>query len=173
MYHDTVWGTPEHRDKEIFKAIVLDTFQAGLSWTIILNKRENFGKVFANFDARKVSRFTKQDVTRLLKDVGIIRNRLKIEATIENAKRFLEVQKEFDMFSKYIWGFVDNKPIQNKRKKLSDFPSKTPLAEKISVDLKKRRFKFVGPTVVYAFMQGIGMVNDHVVSCFRHTQVKQ
>jgi len=180
VYHDTVWGKPEYRDKEIFKAIILDTFQAGLSWAIILNKRENFGRAFANFDPKRVAMFTKKDVSRLLKDSGIIRNRLKIEAAITNARAFLEVQKEFgaparkypDGFSKYIWGFVGGKPIVNKRKKMSDYPAKTALAEKISKDMKKRGFKFVGPTVVYAFMQGIGMVNDHTVSCFRYGEVQ-
>jgi len=172
VYHDTVWGKPEYRDKEIFKAIILDTFQAGLSWAIILNKRENFGRAFANFDPKRVAMFTKKDVSRLLKDSGIIRNRLKIEAAITNANAFLEVQKEFGKFSDYIWWFVDDKPVVNRRRKLSDYPAKTPLAEQISKDLKKRGFKFVGPTVVYAFMQGIGMVNDHTVRCFRYREVQ-
>jgi len=172
-YHDTVWGKPERRDREIFKAIVLDGFQAGLSWAIILNKRENFGRAFANFDPARVAKFGKRDVNRLVKDEGIIRNRLKIESTITNAKMLLKVRKEFGSFSKYIWGFVKNRPVQNKFNKMSLIPAKTPLAEEISKDMKNRGFRFVGPTIVYAFMQGIGMVNDHATYCFRYKEVQK
>jgi len=172
-YHDEVWGKPEYRDREIFKAIVLDTFQAGLSWAIILNKRENFGRAFGNFSPLKVAKFGKRDVARLMKDEGVVRNRLKIESTITNAQKFLEVKKEFGTFSKYIWGFVDGKSITNKFKRMGQIPAKTELAEKISKDMKGRGFRFVGPTIVYAFMQGIGMANDHTTDCFRYRQVRK
>ena len=172
-YHDEEWGRPEHNDKNICRAYLLDTFQAGLSWRTILNKRENFKKAFSNFDFNKVSKYTKKDSHRLMKDAGIIRNRLKIEATIINAQKFLEVRKEFGTFDKYIWSFVDGKPIQNKWKTLKQIPAKTKLADTISEDLKKRGFKFVGTTIIYAMMQGIGIVNDHVVDCFRYKELKK
>lgn len=167
-YHDTEWGVPVHNDKELFEFLVLEGFQAGLSWSIVLKKRKNFQKAFANFNVKKVAGFKQKDITRLVKDAGIIRNRLKIEATINNAQRFIEVQKEFGSFDKYIWGFVKHKPIKNKFKSLKDLPAKTELSDKISQDLKHRGFKFVGSTIVYAHMQATGMVNDHYISCFRY-----
>lgn len=172
-YHDEEWGVPLFDDKKIFEFLVLESAQAGLSWLTVLRKRENYRKAFKSFDPVKVSRFTQATIEKLLKDPGIIRNRMKVEAAINNAKRFLEVQKEFGSFSKYIWGFVDGKPIQNKRRTIKQLPAKTALAEKIATDMKKRGFKFLGPTVLYAHMQATGMVNDHTTDCFRHAQVKK
>lgn len=171
-YHDVEWGKPERRDEKIFQAIVLDTFQAGLSWRIVLHKRENFKKAFAGFDWEKVAKYGNREVARLLKDAGIVRNRLKIMGTIENAKAFIRVRKEFGTFSKYIWGFVGGKPIVNKYKTHSHIAARTPLSDKIAADMKVRGFKFCGSTVTYAFMQGIGMVNDHLTSCFRYKDLK-
>ncbi len=165
-YHDTEWGVPVRDDRKIFEFLVLESAQAGLSWRTILHKREGYKRNFANFDPKKVSKFTAKDVTRIIKDPSIIRNRLKIEATISNAQRFLEVQKEFGTFSDYMWQFAPKN--QEKRKTIKDIPAITPEAEVFSKDLKKRGFKFLGPTVVYAHMQAVGMVNDHVVTCFRH-----
>lgn len=170
-YHDREWGVAVHDDGKIFEFLVLESAQAGLSWITVLRKRANYRKAFAGFDPRKVAKFTVRDVVRLLKNEGIIRNRAKIEAAINNAQRFLEVQKEFGTFSKYIWGFVGGKPIQNKWKKLSDLPVMTPQAEALSKDLKQRGFKFLGPTVIYAHMQATGMVNDHLTDCFRYRQL--
>lgn len=170
-YHDVEWGVPVYDDRVIFEFLVLESAQAGLSWITILKKRENYRKVFKGFDPRKIIKFTKADVERLLQDAGIIRNRMKIEATINNAKCFLEVQKEFGTFSKYIWGFVGGKPIKNKWKNLKELPAKTLIAEAISKDMKKRGFKFLGPTIVYAHMQATGMVNDHTCDCFRYNEV--
>ncbi|MCB9747454.1 MAG: DNA-3-methyladenine glycosylase I [Candidatus Omnitrophica bacterium] len=170
-YHDVEWGVPVYDDRVIFEFLVLESAQAGLSWITILRKRENYRKVFKGFDPRKIIKFTKADVERLLQDAGIIRNRMKIEATINNAKCFLEVQKEFGTFSKYIWGFVGGKPIKNKWKNLKELPAKTLIAEAISKDMKKRGFKFLGPTIVYAHMQATGMVNDHTCDCFRYNEV--
>ncbi len=167
-YHDTEWGKPERRDDKIFRAIVLDTFQAGLSWRIVLHKRENFAKAFDNFDWQKIAKYTKAREAKLLKDPGIIRNRLKIAGTVANAKSFIKVRQEFGTFSKYIWGFVGNKPIVNKHKHSSTIGATTPLSDKIAADMKSRGFKFCGSTVTYAFMQGIGMVNDHLTTCFRY-----
>ena len=167
-YHDEEWGVPVFDDKVIFEFLILEGMQAGLSWLTILKKRENFRKAFAGFDIVKIARFSDKKVEELMKDAGIIRNRLKIKSVITNAQAFLRVQKEFGSFSKYIWGFVNGKPITNSWKKMKDLPAKTKLAEEISKDLKKRGFKFVGPTIVYAHMQATGMVNDHVVDCFRH-----
>lgn len=164
-YYDEEWGKPVHDDKTLFEFLVLETSQAGLSWRTILHRRHGYKRCFANFDYNKVAKFTKKDVEKLMKDVGIIRNRLKIESTINNAKRFIEVRKEFGTFDKYIWGFVNNKPIINKFKSMNDIPATTPLSDKISKDLKKRGFKFVGSTIVYAHMQATGMVNDHVLGC--------
>lgn len=172
-YHDAEWGKPERDDRKIFRAIILDTFQAGLSWKIILHKRDNFAKAFENFDFEKVAKFTKAREAKLLKDAGIIRNRLKIAGAVENAKAFIRVRKEFGNFSKYIWGFVGNKPIQNKLKTSSHMRSTTPLSDKIALDMKSRGFKFCGSTVTYAFMQGIGMVNDHLVGCFRYKELQK
>ena len=170
-YHDDEWGVPIHDDRKIFEFLVLESFQAGLSWAIVLRKRENFRKAFAKFDPIKVTKFNAKDLKRLVGDAGIIRNRLKIEAAINNAKRFLEVQKEFGTFAKYSWGFVGGKPLRNKWKTMHDLPAKTAIAETWAVDLKKRGFKFLGPTVIYAHMQATGMVNDHAVDCFRHKEV--
>jgi DNA-3-methyladenine glycosylase I len=170
-YHDEEWGIPLHNDRKLFEFMVLDSFQAGLSWEIILKKRDNFRKVFSNFNPVKIAKYTNKNVKRLLADKGIIRNRLKITATINNAKRFLEVQKEFGSFDKYIWQFVNGKTIKNKFKFLSQLPAKTKESDSMSKDLKSRGFKFVGSTICYAFMQAAGMVNDHLISCFRYKQV--
>ena len=166
-YHDKEWGRPLHDDRKIFEFLILEGMQAGLSWRTILDKRENFRRAFHGFDARKVARYTGRDVRRLLGDAGIIRNRLKILAAINNAKRFLEVQKEFGSFDRYIWGFVKGKPVQNRLKSFSEMPSKTPLSDLVSKDLKARGFKFVGSTIVYSHLQATGVVNDHLVTCFR------
>lgn len=170
-YHDTEWGVPVFDDRVIFEFLVLESAQAGLSWETILRKREGYRKLFANFDYTKVAKFTSRDVERLLKDASIVRNRAKIEAAINNAQRFLEVQKEFGSFSDYIWQFVDGKPIVNKFKKLSDFPATTPRSDALAKDMKKRGFKFLGSTTLYAHMQATGMVNDHTVDCFRYGEV--
>jgi len=170
-YHDTIWGVPVHNDSQIFKFFVLDTFQAGLSWNIIWQKRQGFAKAFANFDYKKVAKFNKRKVQTLLKDSNIIRNRLKIEATINNARRFIEVQKEFGSFDKYLWQFVGYKPKLGKLKKMSDMPTRSLESDELSKDLKQRGFKFVGTIICYAFMQGIGMVNDHLVFCFRYKEI--
>lgn len=171
-YHDEEWGKPEKSDAKIFRAIVLDTFQAGLSWRIILHKRANFAKAFDNFDYKKIARYDKRRIAGLLKDKGIIRNRLKIEGMISNAQAFIKVREEFGTFSKYIWRFVGDKPIINKHKHTSTIGATSSLSDKISADMKRRGFKFCGSTVTYAFMQGIGMINDHLVSCFRYREVK-
>ncbi len=166
-YHDEEWGVPVHDDKKLFEFIVLESAQAGLSWRTILHRREGYRKAFANFDYNKIAKFDDKDFKRLMNDKGIIRNRLKILATINNAQRFIEVRKEFGSFDKYIWGFVNNKPIVNKFKELKELPAKTELSDKISADLKKGGFKFMGSTIVYAHMQATGMVDDHVMDCFR------
>jgi DNA-3-methyladenine glycosylase I len=166
-YHDEEWGTPLHDDRKLFEFLVLEGMQAGLSWRTVLHKRENFRRAFRGFDPAEVARFTDKDVARLLADPGIIRNRLKILAAINNARRFLEVRKEFGTFDRYIWGFVKGKPIQSGLTSFADMPSRTPLSDRISKDLKARGFRFVGSTVVYSHMQATGMVNDHLVSCFR------
>lgn len=166
-YHDKEWGVPVHDERKLFEFLVLEGVQAGLSWEIVLKKRENYRKAFHNFDPVKISKYTEKDIRRLLNDSGIIRNKLKITAAINNAKRFLEAQKEFGSFDKYIWSFVNNKPIRNKFRSLKDIPTRTELSDLISKDLKKRGFSFVGSTICYAHMQATGMVNDHVVSCFR------
>lgn len=168
-YHDEEWGIPVHDDEVIFEFLVLESAQAGLSWATILKKRENYRKAFANFDPKKISKFGRADVSKLLKNSGIIRNRLKIEATISNAKIFLEIQKEFGSFSKYMWQFVSGKPITHKINKLSNYPKFTPEAEAFAKDLKNRGFRFFGPTIAYAHMQAMGMFNDHMVGCFRRS----
>jgi DNA-3-methyladenine glycosylase I len=170
-YHDGEWGVPLHNDRKLFEFLVLEGMQAGLSWRTVLDKRENFRRAFRGFDPVKVARFGARDVRRLLADAGIIRNRLKILAAINNAKRFLEVKKEFGTFDRYIWEFVGGMPIRNRLRTLKEMPARTPLSDRISRDLKERGFKFVGSTVVYAHMQATGMVNDHLVSCFRYRQV--
>jgi DNA-3-methyladenine glycosylase I len=167
-YHDREWGTPLHDDRRIFEFLILEGMQAGLSWRLVLNKRENFRRAFRGFDPVKVARFTARDVRRLLGDAGIIRNRLKILGAINNAKRFLEVQKAFGTFDRYVWGFVGGEPVCSKLRSFADLPTQTPLSDRISRDLKARGFKFVGSTVVYSHMQATGMVNDHLVTCFRY-----
>ncbi len=171
-YHDEEWGVPLHDDRLLFEFLTLEAFQAGLSWLTILNKRTNFEKAFAGFDYEKVAKFDDKDFDRLVNDAGIVRNRLKITAAINNAARFMEIRKEFGSFDKYIWGFVGGKPIDNEIKEMSDIPAKTKLSDEISKDLKSRGFKFVGSTIVYAHMQATGMVNDHAVTCFRYEQVQ-
>ena len=168
QYHDNEWGVPVHDDQNLFEMLTLEGAQAGLSWSTILKRRQTYSKAFSNFSPLKVSRYTQKDVNRLLQDEGIIRNRLKIQSTINNAKQFLAVQKEFGSFDAYIWSFVNNKPIKNNYKKLKDVPASTTLSDKISKDLKKRGFNFVGSTICYAFMQAVGITNDHTVNCFRH-----
>ena len=170
-YHDEEWGVPNHDDRKWFEYITLDAFQAGLSWSIVLNKRENFRKAFDDFDPVKISKYSQDKIGELIQDAGIIRNKLKINATISNAKAFIEVQKEFGRFDKYIWKFVDGKPIVNKWKTMSEIPASTLESDILSADLKKRGFKFVGTTICYAFMQGAGMVHDHVTTCFRYKEV--
>lgn len=170
-YHDREWGTPLHDDRKIFEFLILEGMQAGLSWKLVLDKRENFRRAFRGFDPVKVARFTARDVRRLLGDAGIIRNRLKILGAINNAKRFLEVQKEFGTFDRYIWRFVGGEPVRNKLRSFAEMPARTPLSDLVSKDLKARGFKFVGSTVVYSHMQATGMVNDHLVTCFRYREV--
>lgn len=171
-YHDKEWGVPLYDENKIFEFLILETFQAGLSWITILRKRENFRKAFDNFDYKKIATYGQDKFDELMQDAGIIRNRLKIKATISNAQAFMKVQEEFGSFSKYIWGYTGGIPIQNSFKSLTELPACTPLSDKISKDLKKRGFKFVGSTVIYAHMQATGMVNDHVVDCFRHKEVQ-
>ncbi len=170
-YHDREWGVPIYDDAKIFEFLLLETFQAGLSWITILRKRENFRKAFNNFDYQKIANYSEKKIKELKLDAGIVRNKLKIKAAKTNAIAFIEVQKEFGTFSKYIWGFVNGKPIQNNFKSLSEMPANTPLSDKISSNLKKRGFKFVGTTVVYAHMQSMGMVNDHITNCFRYNEI--
>jgi len=165
-YHDHEWGRPQHDDTRLFEFLILEGAQAGLSWVTILKRREGYRKAFSNFNALKVSKYTKKHVEKLLLDESIIRNRLKINSAINNAKQFLKIQKEFGSFDEYLWGFVHHKPIKNKFKKLSDLPTSTEISEKLSQDLKKRGFNFVGPTICYALMQAIGMVNDHTSNCY-------
>ena len=171
-YHDKEWGVPLHNDKKLFEFLLLEGMQAGLSWRTVLYKRENFRKAFDNFDFNKIAKYNKRKISSLLKDEGIIRNKLKVESAVTNAKAFLEVRKEFGTFNKYIWNFVNGKPIQNKFKSLKKLPTRTELSDLISIDLKKRGFKFVGSTIVYAHMQATGMVNDHVVECFRYKELE-
>jgi DNA-3-methyladenine glycosylase I len=170
-YHDKEWGVPVYEDVKIFEFLLLETFQAGLSWITILRRRENFRVAFDNFNFQKIANYSDEKLAELKLDAGIIRNALKIKAAKTNAIAFMEVQKEFGTFSKYLWDFVDGKPVQNKFTSFSEMPANTPLSDKISEDLKSRGFKFVGPTIVYAHMQAMGMVNDHTVDCFRHTEV--
>ena len=167
-YHDEEWGVPVHDDRTQFEFLILEGAQAGLSWSTILNKRAGYRKLFAEFDPEKVARFTKKRVEKLLLDPAIVRNRLKVESAVTNAKAFLDVQEEFGSFSDYIWGFVDGKPIQNNFKRDRDVPATSPESDTLSKDLKKRGFRFVGSTIIYAHMQATGLVNDHVTGCFRH-----
>ena len=170
-YHDEEWGVPVREDRRIFEFLTLEAAQAGLSWYTVLRKRENYRQAFAGFDPAKVARFSPAKIEKMLLDPGLIRNRAKIEAAVHNARRFLEVQKEFGTFSEYIWGFVGGKPKVNKPKGREDYAATSPESDALSADLRKRGFKFVGSTIVYAHMQATGMVNDHIVGCFRHKQV--
>lgn len=171
-YHDREWGVPQHDDRILFEFLLLEGAQAGLSWSTILHKRENYRKAFADFDPRKVARFDKARIRTLLADPGIVRNRLKVESAVTNARAFLEVQREFDSFDAYIWRFVGGKPIQNARKDGKSVPASTAESDAMSKDLKQRGFRFVGSTIMYAFMQATGMVNDHTADCFRWKQLK-
>lgn len=170
-YHDEEWGVPVHDDRALFEALVLDGAQAGLSWITILRKRENYRQAFDQFDPAKVARYDEAKIAELLQNPGIVRNRLKVRSAVRNARAFLEVQAEFGSFDAYLWGFVGGKTIQNRWQTMADLPAKTPLSETISKDLKKRGFNFVGPTIMYAMMQAIGMVNDHTADCFRYRQL--
>lgn len=172
-YHDEEWGVPLHDDRKLFEFLILEGAQAGLSWITILRKRENYRRAFAGFDVNKVARFGAKDVARLLKDEGIIRNRLKIEAAIGNAKAFLEVQEAFGSFDTYSWRFIDGRPIVNRWKNLKQIPATTSASDAFSKDLKQRGFRFVGSTIIYAHMQAVGMVNDHLVSCYRYKAVQR
>lgn len=172
-YHDQEWGVPLHDDQKLFEFLILEGMQAGLSWQTILNKREAFRKAYDDFDVQKVAQYSSEKVEELMLDAGIIRNRLKIEASINNAKQFLKIVEEFGSFDQYIWSFVNHQPIVNHWDTLSDLPAKTTLSDLISIDLKKRGFKFVGSTVVYAHMQATGMVNDHLISCPCHPQFQK
>ena len=172
-YHDREWGVPVHSDRKLFEFLVLEGAQAGLSWITVLKKRAAYRTAFDNFDFNKVACYNETKIKQLLNNPGIIRNKLKIRSAISNASAFIDVRKEFGTFNKYIWQFVDGKPVQNKFSSMQQIPAKTALAEQISKDLKKRGFNFVGPTIVYAHMQATGMVNDHVVSCFRYKDIKE
>ena len=169
-YHDEEWGVPVYDDATLFEFLVLETFQAGLSWITILKKRENFREAFDQFDYKKIVNYDDAKFQELINNAGIIRNKLKVKATISNADAYIKVQEEFGSFSKYIWAFTDGKPIKNAFEKREDVPATTPLSDKISKDLKKRGFKFVGSTVIYAFMQATGIVNDHTTDCFRYDE---
>jgi DNA-3-methyladenine glycosylase I len=170
-YHDEEWGVPAHDDRHLFEMLILEGAQAGLSWQTILNKRENYRRAFDNFDYEKVARYTDKDVTRLLADAGIVRNRLKIAAAIDNARAFIAVREEFGTFDAYIWRFVGGEPKKNHFRSLRELPASTPESDAMSKDLKKRGFRFVGSTICYAHMQATGMVNDHLITCFRYDQV--
>jgi DNA-3-methyladenine glycosylase I len=172
-YHDREWGVPVHSDRTLFEFLILEGAQAGLSWSTILNKRKNYRRAFNNFDPIKIARYTKKDMRRLLSDTGIVRNRLKIAATIHNAKKFLEIKKEYGSFHKYIWQFVNYQPKKNSFKTLKEIPARIPESDAMSRDLKKRGFKFVGSTICYAFMQAVGMVNDHTIDCFRYREINK
>lgn len=171
-YHDEEWGVPAHDDRTLFEFLVLEGFQAGLSWELILRRRDNLRTAFGGFDPEGVARYTEEDVERLLGDPGMIRNRRKIEAAINNARRLLEVREEYGSFDSYVWGFVDGEPIKNHFRSFEEMPSKTERSERMSRDLKRRGFKFVGPTICYSFMQAVGMVNDHLVTCFRWREIR-
>lgn len=170
-YHDREWGVPEHDDQKLFEKLILDGAQAGLSWTTILKRREGYRRAFRGFDPERVARFTQRDVGRLLADSGIIRNRAKVKSAIGNARAFLRIQEEFGSFDAYLWRFVEGRPVQNRYRTWREIPATNDVAEALSRDLKRRGFTFVGPTIVYAYMQAIGMVNDHTVGCFRHREV--
>jgi DNA-3-methyladenine glycosylase I len=172
VYHDEEWGVPVHDDRRLFEFLTLEGAQAGLSWSTILKKREHYRAAFAEFDPARVARFNPQKQQRLLQNPGIVRNRLKIASTIDNARAFLAVQAEFGSFDAYLWGFVDGRPIQNSWRTTSEVPASTPVSDALSKDLKRRGFRFVGSTICYAFMQAVGMVNDHLVTCPRHAALK-
>lgn len=170
-YHDTEWGVPLHDDAKLFEFLVLEGMQAGLSWLTILRKRENFRRAFQGFDPARVARYNERSIARLMQDAGIIRNRQKIEAAIQNARAFLRVQEEFGSFDRYMWGFVNGEPIVNRWETLAQIPAKTPLSETMSKDLIKRGFRFVGPTIIYAHLQATGVAQDHLISCFRYKEL--
>ncbi|WP_145264026.1 DNA-3-methyladenine glycosylase I [Planctomycetes bacterium Pan216] len=171
VYHDVEWGVPVHDDRVLFEFITLEGAQAGLSWSTILAKREHYRRCFADFDAERVARFTKKKVERLLTDPGIVRHRLKVESTVSNAKAFLTLLESGESFDGYLWQFVDGAPITNRWRRLEQIPTSTPISDALSKDLKRRGFRFVGSTICYAFMQAVGMVNDHLVSCPRHAEI--
>jgi DNA-3-methyladenine glycosylase I len=170
-YHDKEWGTPQHDEKMLYELLILEGMQAGLSWSTVLKKRENFCNALDNFDYNKIVNYGEKKIEELMQNEGIIRNRLKIQSIITNAKTFLEVQEEFGSFDNYIWSYVNNKPIQNSWNKLDELPPNTDLSDKISKDMKKRGFKFIGSTIIYAFLQAIGVVNDHTIDCFRYSEL--
>ncbi len=172
-YHDEAWGVPEHNDRKLFAKLCLDGAQAGLSWITILKKEKNYYRAFDNFDPKKIAKYDQKKIDELLNNPGIVRNKLKVNAFISNAQAYIEIKKEFGTFDKYIWSFTNYKTIHNKFSSLNEVPAKTEIAEQMSKDLKNRGFKFVGPTIVYAFMQAVGIVNDHVVDCFRYKEVKK
>ncbi|MBT8349546.1 MAG: DNA-3-methyladenine glycosylase I [Sulfurovum sp.] len=172
-YHDDEWGTPVHDDRLLFEFLILEGAQAGLSWITILKKRENYRKAFHAFDCETIANYTEADIERLLSDSGIVRNRLKIESAIKNARGVMKIQEEFGSLDAYLWHYVDGVPIENEWKSMVELPVKTETSERMSKDLKKRGFNFVGPTICYAFMQAVGMVNDHTTDCFRHEEIKQ
>lgn len=171
-YHDEEWGVPQHDDRRLFEFLILEGAQAGLSWSTILAKRENYRRAFDGFDPGRIARYSDRKLAELLSDAGIVRNRLKVAAAVENAKACLGVQREFGSLDNYIWQFVGDRPIQNRWSRLNALPAQTPESEKMSKDLLKRGFRFVGPTICYAFMQAIGMVNDHLIDCFRYKEVR-
>jgi DNA-3-methyladenine glycosylase I len=172
-YHDLEWGVPEHDDRRLFEMLILEGAQAGLSWLTILRKREHYRKAFHGFDADRIARYEARDLARLLSDPGIVRNRLKIEAAVANARAYLKIVKDFGSFDRFLWRYVDNRPVQNGWRSKSEIPSRTEASDRMGKDLKARGFKFVGSTICYALMQAVGMVNDHVVPCFRHLEVKR
>lgn len=172
-YHDEEWGVPLHDDQKLFEFLILEGAQAGLSWSTILHKRENYRTAFDQFDPEKVAAYDENKIQELLSNPGIVRNRLKVNAAVLNARKFLEIQKEFGSFDRYIWQFVDHQPLRNSWQKLGEIPASTPLSDRVSRDLKKRGFKFVGSTICYAFMQAVGMVNDHVAGCFRYDEINK
>ena len=171
QYHDLEWGNPQHDDKALYELLILEGAQAGLSWSTILNKRENYRKAFDQFDYQKIAKYSQKKIDELLQNPGIIRNKLKVNAAVTNANVFMKIQEEFGSLDKYIWSYVDGKPIQNNLKSFEEMPAKTELSEQISKEMKKKGFKFVGPTIIYSFMQAIGMVNDHLTFCFRHQEL--
>jgi DNA-3-methyladenine glycosylase I len=172
-YHDVEWGVPVHDDRRLFEFLILEGAQAGLSWSTILRKRDNYREAFAGFDPARVARFTPAKVERLLLDPGIVRNRLKVRSAISNARSFLAVQDEFGSFDAYVWRFVNGQPVDGRRRTMRDVPATTPESDALSRDLKRRGFRFVGSTICYAFMQAVGMANDHLLSCFRHREVRR